>query len=529
MSTYTRNLGLLTSLLLAVAIFPGHAKAQTVDDCMNARQADALKLCKQVLDNGSRNADVYWTLSSALYQDGRQTLAKKLLKDALKLHPGNKKLLALQDLIASAITEKELIERSSELNQRSLDQGALKISCLIKSGKEAISACRRRLELTDDDGDRIRARLSELERIRTLALLAGEPASDPLDQLSQLDNTDLNDPQKDSDNVVSRPDTASPDIEDLQVADSEFEPDTGPVANTDLGADTVPATDSNELGPISSSVADSEFGSENAPVAETEFGIATELGTDIAPVTDIALLAETPLAIDTKPDADEIAKSSNSLSQTVTTQLEDDNAKQQLAIDVRRAVHKKLVKQIQINLNELGFAAGRPDGYPGNKTRTALSNFYSAVDAPVSKSITDLTLEHLQLEKKKLASAKQLLKQSENAMNLGDRTVAENRLIDAKLISKLLDVPDELERKLKPSQAVAITNAAADDAAQNRQSSDDVNIQAAPKSEPVTVTKNNNATEQFSQLMNQIKTLHGQIKRVEEDQARRLDLLRDIL
>ena len=98
----------------------------------------------------------------AQHQTGKYALSEQTLIAALELHPGNDKLITFKKFISSATTEQQRIELSAQLNQRSLDQGELKISCLTKSGEEAISACKQRLELTDVDGDRIRRRLAEL-------------------------------------------------------------------------------------------------------------------------------------------------------------------------------------------------------------------------------------------------------------------------------------------------------------------------------------------------------------------------------
>jgi hypothetical protein len=130
----------MATLLLACTSYSMSTHAQSVSDCMTARQIDALSICKSVLDSGSRNVDIYWKLASSQYQDGQQELASKTLNEALSLHPGNSRLVSLQEIIAAASTEQKLIIRSSKVNQDSLDKGAVKIACLTKSGAEAINA-----------------------------------------------------------------------------------------------------------------------------------------------------------------------------------------------------------------------------------------------------------------------------------------------------------------------------------------------------------------------------------------------------
>gem|GEM_PF-2316093 len=164
------NAGLL---LLALLInYPTTVHAQSVDSCMSAPLGDALTICQSILDSGSRNADVYWRLSSAQFQNAQPSLAKETLTEALRLHPGNPKLQTLKDIIDSDSTEQALIARSAQLNQSSIDKGAMKITCLTKTGELAISACTRRLELTDVDGERIRKRLASVKEAQSAAQLA---------------------------------------------------------------------------------------------------------------------------------------------------------------------------------------------------------------------------------------------------------------------------------------------------------------------------------------------------------------------
>ena len=131
-------------VVITPVLFSGQAQAQSVNSCMSARSADALTVCQSIIDSGSRNVDVYWKLSSAQYQDGQQALANRTLSEALRLHPGNAKLITLKEIISSDATEQKLIAESAKRNQTSMDQGALKIACLTKGGSVAISACERR-------------------------------------------------------------------------------------------------------------------------------------------------------------------------------------------------------------------------------------------------------------------------------------------------------------------------------------------------------------------------------------------------
>lgn len=169
--------------LIAPLMFSGYSHAQSVDSCMSAKLNDALSVCQNIINNGSRNIDVYWKLSSAQYQDGQQALANKTLSEAIRLYPGNAKLETLKEIISTDSTEQKLIAESAKRNQASVDQGALKIACLTKAGKVGISACERRLELTNLDGQRIAARLALLKESQTPEQIAVAPTRpDPVVQ-----------------------------------------------------------------------------------------------------------------------------------------------------------------------------------------------------------------------------------------------------------------------------------------------------------------------------------------------------------
>ena len=170
------------ALLVASLALATNVMAQSVDDCMSARVDDALTICQGIIDNGSRNSDVYWKLTSAQYQSGQTEQANKTLNSALRLYPADTRLASLKELISTDTSEQALIARSAKLNQNSLDKGAMKISCLTKTGDIGISACKRRLELSNQDGERIRARLAELQQIQEsnrLAIAAQTPSPSP--------------------------------------------------------------------------------------------------------------------------------------------------------------------------------------------------------------------------------------------------------------------------------------------------------------------------------------------------------------
>jgi len=141
-------------------------QAQSVDSCMEAKVAEAINLCQSILDNGSRNANVYHKLASALYQSGQTDRAKTVLNKAGSLYPGNENLKSLTKLINSSMSEQDELDKSAKKNEDMIAQGKskieLKVACLTKTGNTGINACRQYLTITDVDAEKIKARLAEL-------------------------------------------------------------------------------------------------------------------------------------------------------------------------------------------------------------------------------------------------------------------------------------------------------------------------------------------------------------------------------
>ena len=372
---------LIITIALGWTTYSGRVPAQTVDQCMTASPADSLTICKSLLDNGSRNADVYYKLSSAQHQTGKYALSEQTLIAALKLHPGNDKLITFKKFISSATTEQQRIELSAQLNQRSLDQGELKISCLTKSGEEAISACKRRLELTDVDGDRMRRRLAEL----------GEFQAPVVD-------TDRSD-------IVISPERL--DAEEKAKAQA-----------LGRGKSGSRGTGRGKSGSRGTGRGKSESRGTGRGKSESR---GTGRGKERKPRHWQRKERE--------------AKA-----------LAEERAKAEAAQKARRV----LVSDVQARLNEFGFDAGFVDGVQGSQSSSALTKFYAAIGTSGSTSITNLTLDDLRDEKRKLTSAEDLLQQSELALQQGNAQLATQKLEDAKQTSKLLKIPDELQIALRP-------------------------------------------------------------------------------
>ena len=310
-----------------LSIKPSHA--QSVDDCMSARLADALTICQSLIDQGSRNVDVYWRITSALYQDGQIVQSKNILSDALRLHPRNEKLETLKQIISTDATEQQLLAESARRNQSSMDRGALKIACLTKSADVGISACQRYLELTNEGGARIQDRLDILQSAQRTSQLA----------------------------------TAQPESEKSTVS-----------------------------------------------------------GSDIRTAAESVNKTETALTVD--------------------SQRTDD-------FTARQSAYKQLVKSVQSGLNNLGFIAGTADGVPGDRTRTALRDFYSATQQPVQNTISEQTLADLDAAQVQLNVAEELLQQSQQALQSGNAILAQAKLSEAENSSLLLVVPPALKTKIE--------------------------------------------------------------------------------
>lgn len=152
------------------------ALAQDIDDCMEASPARALSLCRTLVDEGRGNADVWTQLVLSLDKSGRGADARTTLDEALTRYPRDADLLALRDRLATRDTENERLEQAARRNESAVAKGELKLICRTREGIVGIEACRRYLALTDVDGERIRARLAELER--ALPRVAEAPAQE---------------------------------------------------------------------------------------------------------------------------------------------------------------------------------------------------------------------------------------------------------------------------------------------------------------------------------------------------------------
>jgi hypothetical protein len=218
----------------------------------------------------------------------------------------------------------------------------------------------------------------------------------------------------------------------------------------------------------------------------------------------------------------------------------------ELAVAERRNAYRVLVAEVQTTLNDFGFNVGSPDGVSGGRTRNALSEFYTAIGAPVNTSISAATLDDLTTEKRKLANAKQLLRQSEQSIQQGNSQLAEQQLVNAKIASKLLEIPIRHEQAVRTAQIETLpvrpttTQIATQTPAVTRapvvtqipRVTQAPLVTEVPRVTPtpaVTQTTTGNSVQQFSQLMGQINILQGKIRRKQADQAQQLDRMRNVL
>ena len=158
----------LVTFMIAIPAF-----GQSIDACMSAKQADALEICKALLDNGSRNAKVYFKLASTYHETRRYSDRDKTLNAALKLHPSDPDLLRLSSLTDSATREDEELKKAKEKDIGSVKRGTLKLECLRDDSIQGLAACKQYLSVADDS--RVRDRTAYLESIHEQPVTAQDP------------------------------------------------------------------------------------------------------------------------------------------------------------------------------------------------------------------------------------------------------------------------------------------------------------------------------------------------------------------
>jgi hypothetical protein len=109
---------------------------------------------------------------------------------------------------------------------------------------------------------------------------------------------------------------------------------------------------------------------------------------------------------------------------------------------------RAVVRDIQKQLNDIGFEAGAADGVAGGQSRDALARFYQATALPLRTSFDLETLSDLRVEKARLKMAQELYALSREASEKGDATLAMDYLEQADRRSTLLGVPADYADKL---------------------------------------------------------------------------------
>ena len=163
---------LLVTLLVGAQNPAVHA--QSVDACMRAAPAEAVSVCRALVDDGRADADVWTQLALSLSKTGDAEGAERAIADGLRRHPSDGDLLALRERLATDRSEADLLERAGRRNASAVALGELKLVCRTRTGQNGIEACRRYLSRTDADGERIRERLAVLEQASIPT-----PASEP--------------------------------------------------------------------------------------------------------------------------------------------------------------------------------------------------------------------------------------------------------------------------------------------------------------------------------------------------------------
>lgn len=151
-------------LLLAALVPTGAIHAQSVDDCMRAAPAEAIPICRALIDTGDADSAVWVQLGLSLNKSGRSDEASHAVAEGIERYPRDADLLALRDRLNASQSEAAQLEQAAERNASAMAKGDLKLVCRTRQGPVAIEACRRYLDMTDVDGDRIRKRLVTLEK-----------------------------------------------------------------------------------------------------------------------------------------------------------------------------------------------------------------------------------------------------------------------------------------------------------------------------------------------------------------------------
>lgn len=163
-----------------VWLTPDTAYAQSVDNCMTAKGEEAVQTCQALLSKGNRSAEIYYQLSSQLYQLGRTSEALSILEKGLAIHKANSLLLTLRSTLVTDSEEQAALRASAQKNEAVMNRGQLKLTCLTKTSRAGLSACEAYLAQTNVDGDKIRARAQTI----TAALVPAQPEPVPIPQIA---------------------------------------------------------------------------------------------------------------------------------------------------------------------------------------------------------------------------------------------------------------------------------------------------------------------------------------------------------
>ena len=136
---------------------------------MAAQGEEAVNVCQTILDNGRDDAQIYYQLTSQLYQLGRTDEALTTLNKGLSKHKGNSLLTTLQTTLRADTEEQAALRASAKKNVAAMNRGQLKLTCLTKTNEQGSDACRGYLAKTNVDGDKIKSRMADIISSLTVA------------------------------------------------------------------------------------------------------------------------------------------------------------------------------------------------------------------------------------------------------------------------------------------------------------------------------------------------------------------------
>ena len=112
------------------------------------------------------------------------------------------------------------------------------------------------------------------------------------------------------------------------------------------------------------------------------------------------------------------------------------------------ASDRRLVRSVQIALNELGLDAGTADGIAGEKTRTAIDSFYEKTGFSPKQKLGQALMDDLQQAGAMATAANSLYDQARRLLNSGNLEDAQRVLSEARRTASWIAEPEDLSQSV---------------------------------------------------------------------------------